>query len=144
MSNYAKNANVSVEQTQLEIQKLLQKNGATKFGIDFTSNTLLFELKQKSIKLIVPLPSISDFEFTLAHIKRQQYQIEKVYEQAIKQRWRALLLIVKAKMEAISSRITTIEQEFLPSILLPNGQTLSQYIIPQLSNTNIFPLLPEK
>ena len=41
--------------------------------------------------------------------------------QACRQRWRALLLIIRAKLEAVESGITTLESEFLANIVLPDG-----------------------
>ena len=36
------------------------------------------------------------------------------WEQACRQRWRALALVIKAKLEAIDAEISTFEEEFLP------------------------------
>ena len=38
----------------------------------------------------------------------------------------------KAKLEAVESEITTFEEEFLAHILLPDGQTAGDYLLPQL------------
>jgi hypothetical protein len=57
---------------------------------------------------------------------------ETAYEQAVRQRWRALVLIVKAKLEAIEAGIGTIETEFLSSVMLPNGSTVGEWVAPQL------------
>jgi hypothetical protein len=58
---------------------------------------------------------------------------EKVYEQACRQRWRALLLIVKAKLEAVTAGISTVEREFLPDVVLPNGATVGEWVGPQIA-----------
>lgn len=44
----------------------------------------------------------------------------------------ALALVVKAKLEAVESGISTFEQEFMAHIVLPNGQTTGQWMIPQI------------
>lgn len=38
----------------------------------------------------------------------------------------------KAKFEAIETGISTIEREFLADLLLPDGRSIEQFIIPQL------------
>lgn len=142
--SYAKNTTISVEDSQADIQNLLRKHGATKFGIDYNHNAVLFELNKRSIRINLPMPVRDDYSITLAGQKRNDAQIDKMYDQAVKQKWRALLLIIRAKLEAIESGITTMEDQFLSYMLLPNGQLLGDYIKPQLENVNIFPQLPEK
>jgi hypothetical protein len=53
---------------------------------------------------------------------------------ATRQRWRALVLVLKAKLEAVASGISTLESEFLAGIVLPNGMTLGQAVLPRLSD----------
>ena len=54
------------------------------------------------------------------------------WEQACRQRWRPLLLIIRAKLEAVESDITTLESEFLANIVLPNGGTVGDWLVPQI------------
>jgi hypothetical protein len=50
------------------------------------------------------------------------------------QRWRALALVIKAKLEAVAAGITTVEQEFLAHIVLPDGHTtVGTWMAPQLA-----------
>jgi hypothetical protein len=57
---------------------------------------------------------------------------QKTTDQLRRSRWRALGLVIKAKLEAVESRISTVEQEFLAHIVLPEGMTVSEWIEPQL------------
>jgi hypothetical protein len=54
------------------------------------------------------------------------------FEQACRQRWRALALVIKAKLEAVESGITCFEDEFLAHIILPSGQQVGEWLRPQL------------
>lgn len=54
------------------------------------------------------------------------------WEQACRSRWRALYLIVKAKLEAVEAGISTVEREFLYDIVLPDGRTAGEWIAPQI------------
>lgn len=53
---------------------------------------------------------------------------EKAWEQATRQRWRALHLVVKAKLEAVESGITVFDDEFLAHIVLPDGGTVGRWM----------------
>jgi len=44
--------------------------------------------------------------------------------------WRALALVVKAKLGAVESHIATFEQEFLPYTVLPNGRSVGEEVLP--------------
>ena len=57
---------------------------------------------------------------------------QKAYEQAERQAWRALLLVIKAKLEAVEADITSIEQEFLPNMVLPDNTTVGENMLPRL------------
>lgn len=68
--------------------------------------------------------------------------LEKAYEQACRQRWRALNLAVKAKLEAVSSGIASFEEEFLAHIVLPNGKTVGNLLVPQLGRAYLENKMP--
>ena len=57
---------------------------------------------------------------------------QSVWQQACRQRWRALLLIIPAKLEAAESGITTLGNELLANIVLPDGGTVGQWLAPQV------------
>lgn len=55
-------------------------------------------------------------------------------DQAARQRWRALLLCLKAKLEAVECGITTFEEEFMAHIVMPDGSTFGKWAGPQLQD----------
>lgn len=63
-------------------------------------------------------------------------QAHQAWEQACRQRWRALSLCIKAKLEAVAAGITTFEHEFLAHFLTGDGRTVGDHIIPQLGQFN--------
>ena len=82
--------------------------------------------------------------------KRAESQIVGEYDKAIRQRWRALALIVKAKLEAVESGIfgeDTFQKEFMGHIVLPDGSTVGDTVLPMINiayETGKMPkLLPE-
>ena len=77
----------------------------------------------------------AEFKYTPGRgLLRTEAAWNEAYEQAVRQRWRALALVVKAKLEAIEAGITTFEEEFLAYIMLPDGQTVGQWIKPQVDD----------
>lgn len=48
-------------------------------------------------------------------------------EQEERRAWRLLLLLIKAKLEAVKEGATTIEREFLADMLMPDGSTVAEW-----------------
>lgn len=126
---YAEKTSVPVDRSQAEIKKILTKYGATAFAFAEGSNNamMMFELKGKRIMFKLPLPQKCSSSATQASIK--------TYEQICRSKWRSLVLGIKAKLECVASEITTLEQEFMAQIVLPNGQTVGDVMIPQISDS---------
>jgi hypothetical protein len=133
-NHYAQNTSVSVEKSQQEVQNILRKYGADAFGVMERKDIayLMFEYNGLMIQITVPLPKKEEFIKTDTGRSRKNNQAEQAYEQAIRQRWRALVLAVKAKLEAVESGISTIEKEFLAFVMMPDGKQLSDHLLPQL------------
>lgn len=77
----------------------------------------------------ISLPDVTDPRFGRSPGGRKRYnQVERrrEWEQACRAKWRALLLIVKAKLEAVAQGISTVEREFLADVVTINGQTVQQ------------------
>jgi len=137
MPRYAENTSVSVEKSKAEIEKILQRYGADQFmhGWDQERAMVIFHMCERQIRFILPLPDKNSNEFRYTPSKRKARSDDealKAWEQACRQRWRALALAVKAKLEAVETGITTFEEEFMAHIMLPNGSTVGEYMIPQI------------
>lgn len=64
--------------------------------------------------------------------ERKREAALKAWEQECRRRWRVMREIILAKLEAIACGVTTLEQEFVAFMALPDGQTIGQRFIPQL------------
>jgi hypothetical protein len=96
-----------------------------------------FEFKGRNFRLIIELPDPKDEEFWISPSGRQrrsEVQAEAAWEQSCRQCWRALSLVIKAKLEAVEAGIATFEDEFLAYQVLPDGKTVGQCIHPQITN----------
>jgi hypothetical protein len=117
---YARDTSVPVSRSQEEIKKTLQKYGATGFvfGEADGQALVIFEMKARRIKFLLPIPQ--------ERTKEKTAQKERT-------RWRCLLLAIKAKLESVESGIALFENEFLANIVMPNGETVGQNILPKIA-----------
>lgn len=135
---YADSTSVPSDRSRSEIEKILTRYGADEFAYATRREVAViqFSAEGRTIRFTVPLPSRDSREFThtpARGARRTDSQIEAAYEQAVRQKWRALALVVKAKLEAVASGIVTFEQEFLPHILLPGGSTVYEQTAPAIA-----------
>ena len=129
-----------VERSRAEIEKLLSRHRCTKFmaGVDHEAHraTVQFQAHNRIVKFEIDLPNPSDPKFRKmknSYLQRSTTGVQKAVEQEERTKWRALLLVIKAKLEAVESHIATFEDEFLAHVLLPNQQTVAQYIGPTVA-----------
>lgn len=148
---YAQDTSVSVEKTKAEIETTLMRHGATGFVTGWQGNQAMiaFEMRDRRIKFMLPLPDRKDKRFQFTPSRQWQRTPEealKAWEQECRSAWRALGLAIKAKLEAIERKITTFEEEFMAHIVLPTGMTIGETILPRLNETlsgnPLPPLLP--
>ncbi|MEN6536483.1 MAG: hypothetical protein ABFD89_22700 [Bryobacteraceae bacterium] len=137
MGKYASNTGVSVERSQEEVKKVLRRYGADAFGVYERAGlgSVQFEISGLTIQITVPLPDPKAKQFTATPTtgrKRSSSAAWAAYEQEVKQRWRALLLAIKAKLEAVECHISTIDKEFMPYVVMPDGKCLADHLLPQL------------
>lgn len=135
MARYAAQTDVTVEKSKSEIERTLTRYGADQFmyGWEPGRAVIGFRMRGRQIRLELPLPKETDFVYTESGRRRKsQETIRDAWEQGCRQRWRALALVVKAKLEAVECEITTFEEEFLAHILLPDNSTVGQFMVPQI------------
>lgn len=123
MAKYAAGTTVSAEKSKVEIERILMRYGASSFMTGYFANiaVVMFEVHGRRIKFELKLPKQDDFK------ARRRSSSQKQYEAEVKRLWRALALAIKAKLEVVSSGISSFEEEFLANIVLPSGQTVGQW-----------------
>jgi hypothetical protein len=122
MGIYAAETDVPVERSKNEIEKTLRRYGADQFVSGWKDKVAIvgFIMNQRQIRFTLPLPHRKDFN------------TDRQFEQSERQRWRALALAIKAKLEIVDAGIKTFEQEFLSDIVMPNGQCAGEWMVPQI------------
>jgi hypothetical protein len=154
---FAKETTVSVERTRAELEQLLIRFGASGYfsGWDAAANAgfVAFELRGRRLRFRLDLPDPNNTEFTMRKLNQTNYreqrtpaQARAAWEQACRQRWRALLLLVKAKLAAIEAGIVTLEEAFLADVMLPDGRTVGESVMEPVAEAyrsgQVPPLLP--
>jgi hypothetical protein len=154
MPRYAAQTEVSSEKSRQEIERTLRKYGASAFqyGWQGVMAVIAFVINNRAVRITVEMPDRQDKQFTHTPgrgYERSDSDAEKAWEQATRQRWRALALVVKAKLEAVESGISTFDNEFLAFMVVPGtGKTVGELAKPQLQaayekgGTNGLLLLP--
>lgn len=129
MSQYASGTTVPISRSREEVEKLLKKYGASGFAYGDRGGVaiVLFEMQGRRYRMELKYPPEASFR-----AKRTALQAQTAYEAEQKRMWRALVLVVKAKLEAVKSGITTIEDEFLAHTVMANDQTVKEWVQPQI------------
>lgn len=135
MTKYAADTSVSVEASRNEIERTLTRYRADAFAYATEAGraSIMFRMAGRQVRFVLTLPDRQDRGFTHhSRGERTEASADAAWEQACRQRWRALALVIKAKLEAVSAGITTIEDEFLAHTILADGRTVGEAIKPQI------------
>lgn len=146
MPKYAKDTTVSTSNSLNEIDRIVERWGASQFlyAKDEKQVTVMFTMNNRRIKLSVPLPCKDDNAFKKIRggsLVTNEFSPDK-YDQAVRQRYRALVLCIKAKLESVDSGIETFEDAFLAHIVLPDGGTVGQVLKPQIEQAYLTGKMP--
>ncbi|MEG3167524.1 hypothetical protein U1737_04870 [Sphingomonas sp. LB3N6] len=106
---YAERTTVPYDKTIRDIIALVKKAGAVQVGQmeEGERLTIVFGLDDRQIRFCVAWENTPS---------------------AQRQRARALLLVVKAKLESVASGVETFEQAFLANIVLSDGKTVHERV----------------
>lgn len=138
MSRYAEGTMVAADRTRVELEKTLRRFGADQFVSGWDAQTgqqgIAFRMANRQIRLDLPMPDPDDPEFRMTPTGRIRATsaAREAYEREVNRRWRSLLLVVKAKLTAVSDGISTLEREFLADMVTEDGRTVEQIIRPHL------------
>lgn len=136
MATYAKGTRVPVERSKQEAEHVLQRFGAkrTMTYQDDTVWVMAFEAGTRRFKLAFPRP------------ERPWGTSNAAYAQAERERWRAIILYLRATLAAVEAGFITLEDAFLAHTLLPSGETVGEWIDEQLEEVQrsrqMPPMLP--
>ena len=144
MTRYANQTTITPEATRMEIERLLTRYGATGFffASDGDAAVIGFRMKERMINFVLKLPPAAEFRTTDKGVRRGERAWYNAWDQAKRSHWRALLLIIKAKLEAVECGIVEFEDEFMPQTVMPDGSTVAEWMAPQLAEAYAKGIMP--
>ncbi len=107
---YAEATKVPVTQSILDVQRVVAKYDGQQFayGLSDESAVIGFSKEGRQVRFFISMKERNPQEQRAA--------------------MRALLLVIKAKLEAVASGISIFEDEFLANVVLPNGTLVGQEV----------------
>lgn len=123
---FAENTKVPLEQSIAEIIGMVRKAGAESVGQmhDRDKFIIVFALGERRMKFAVPM--VTQYDGPEKSGNGRAVDQKTWVEQRNRQKGRALMLVIKAKLESVESGVETFEEAFLANIVLP-GDNLTVY-----------------
>jgi hypothetical protein len=154
MTRFAEKTDVPAERSRGEIETLLRRYGATGFLSGWSGGRahVAFEMSGRRLKFVMKVPEPTEKRFTIyrrgtTDVARSPDAAFRLWEQAGRQIWRALLLVIKAKLEAVEAGISVFDDEFLAQIVMPDGRTVAEHVREPVAlaykSGTMAPLLPD-
>ncbi len=163
---YAAQTTVSADKTEQEMKALLKKHGADGRVIGEHGGRLVIEfgLHGRHIRFETRIPDLDDTRYlhdegNYKYKERPASLRRTMWEADERQRWRSLLLRIKARLEELADRAEMQDEEpgtvdlgalttevFTAQLVLPNNQTVLDWAAPQIDEAyrtkRMPPLLP--
>lgn len=121
--SYASGTKVAVTKTMAEIEELVRKRGGQRFYRGETDGKMVLGWWQhdRMVMFGVHLPSLESFKRRpgRGYGIRTLVEQEAAREQAMREHWRAVLLVIKAKFASVDSKIEQFEEAFLGQLVVP-------------------------
>lgn len=137
LATFARDTEVPADRSRAEIERTLRRYGAERFAYMSAPDTsvIAFEAQGRRVRFTIPMPDRNSHEFTrtpTGRMRNSKAAVDAEWERACRQRWRALALCVKAKLEAVEAGIATFEEEFMAHIVLPDGSMVAERALPYI------------
>lgn len=131
---YASDTEVPVERSKAQIEAMLRKHGATEYATGWSDleDRIQFRIHNSSIRFVLPKVKRDEYVHSTTGRERSRESVDRFIAQADRQRWRALYLVILAKLEAVEAGIAVFEEEFLAFIVMKDGRTVGSALVPQI------------
>jgi len=136
-TRYAAGTDVPADRSIAEVRRILRNYGATGFVFaeDGRRAVIGFVVHDRQVRFVLPMPDPKDREFTRTPTGRSRTAIAAVeaYEAAVRQVYRVFVVVIKAKLAAVESKLISFEDEFLAFLVLPGGETVGDATRPGIA-----------
>lgn len=131
---YAEGTTVSPARSRAELDQLVTRYGFA-VGWDTDRAAVQFRAHERLVRFVVVIPDAGEPQF--AKTRRGAVRTLTARREAAaaeeRRRWRSLLLAIKAKFELVATGITTFEEEFAVHVVLPDGRTVGELLLPAIT-----------
>lgn len=128
--NFAAETDVSPGNSRAEIERLLKKVGARRFGfvIDDDSAQIAFEVDGRRYRFRVDMPGMDHpYVMLLPQGGARDFRHQPAARDKLERmRWRTLVLGIKARLAEVEVGVATFADAFLPHTILPSGRTVAE------------------
>lgn len=134
-ARYAAETEVSADKSKFQIAELLRSRKVEAYhtGWDQSRDIIEFQWQGKQIRFVLEKPVIDGYRRNPRGGLRSPTEAQRAMEQADRQRWRALYLVIRAKIEAIEAQIAIFEEEFMAFIVVPGqNKTIGEIMVPRI------------
>jgi cytochrome c551/c552 len=130
VTRFAEGTKVSVDASRGEISGILAKHGVQRmaWATEPECDTLQFELAGHQYRFKIAHPAWADVEDRYVNQRTADQKVAAV-DAEWRRRWRANVLLLKAKLEFAEGEASTVVRELMPYALLRDGRTLEEAII---------------
>lgn len=129
---FAEGTKVTIDSSRGEITGILAKHGVQRMGwaTDGTTDELMFELGGGQYKFRITRPTAAEIEKRdrREYVYPDNVDWDRKADDEHRRRWRANVLLLKAKLEFIEGGDTTLDRELLPYRVLKDGRTLEDVL----------------
>ncbi|MEJ7933467.1 hypothetical protein WG907_04245 [Sphingobium sp. AN558] len=136
---YAENTTVPAEKSMADIVAVIKKAGGTRVAQmdDTDALAVQFFLTERMLRFRVPVATADQMptrdngnnRYTDIPLSARQKKADAIR----RQRARALLLVIKAKLESVESGVETFDEAFLPNIVMSDGSTIWERVCEPLA-----------
>jgi hypothetical protein len=147
---YAADTEVPVERSRGEIEATLDRYGATSYVYARQGDKVLiiFEIADRRYRVALQLPVWDEYRQRppLSRPHKKSLTAREQYELEVRRRWRSLALWIRATLVAVEDGIVTLQQAMQAFVVLPAGNTVGEWLEPQIGRVyatgQMPPMLP--
>jgi len=104
LSRYAQGSSVTIDRSKGEIERTLMRFGADQYmaGQSQLMAFIMFVYRGRTIRISFDIPRRDDFSTTETGRRRSSQKVQQdAFEAALREQWRALLLMVKGQARGL-------------------------------------------
>jgi hypothetical protein len=122
MARYAEGTTVTVDQSRAQITGILAGHGVLRmaWATEPEGDRLQFEMDGRAYRFAIARPTVDEIHRLFPNHRDTDSKIAAEW----RRRWRANVLLLKAKLEFADGETSTVERELLPYAVMRDGRTV--------------------